>query len=248
MAVSLSKSKGFPVMVVKSGKDKGKKYRINLDHTSDEGEPIKKYNKGRLQLIPNGKSREVHLVTGPSGSGKSYWASNYIKEYKKKFPKNEVYLISPKDEDESLDRLNVHRLKLSPKYWLDGNNPTLEEFEDSLVIFDDCEAIGDKNIYNAVNTFKDQILLQGRSLNISIIVITHLLMNYKESRVQNSECHTLTFFPSAGSNYHLKTYMMKHVGIPRQKCEELLAIPSRHVTLHRCFPTWVMADSLFQFL
>lgn len=247
MSISLSKKKGFPVFTVKSGRDKGKKFKINLDHKSEDGDQLRSYNKGTLQIIPNGKTRECHLVCGPSGSGKSYWAANYIKEYKRKFPKNPVYLVSPKPEDDALDELNVFRLKLNEKNWID-DPPDLEEFEDSLVVFDDCEAIGDKNIALAVNKFKDQILLQGRSKNISIIVISHILMDYRNTRVQLSESHTLTFFPSAGSQYHLKQFMQVHCGLSRNQVEDILKMPSRHVTLHKCYPNWILSSNEFKFL
>ena len=39
-----------------------------------------------------GNTRQVLYVSGASGSGKSYYASNYIKEYVKMFPKNTVYI------------------------------------------------------------------------------------------------------------------------------------------------------------
>lgn len=249
MSISLSKTTGTPVFMSKSGKHKGIKFKVDCEHNSKDKEPVRSYKGEDLQLIPNGKVREVHMVVGPSGSGKSYWLSKYIKEYKKKHSKNPVYLISPKSEDECLDKLNVHRVKLNAKNWLDEDTMLeLDDFEDSLVCFDDCEAIQDKHILAAVNKFRDMILLQGRSLKISTVIINHMLMDYKNTRIILSEANAITFFPSAGSTYHIKNFMKSHCGLSAQQIAHILKLPSRHVTLHKCYPNWVLTSNEFFFL
>ena len=46
-----------------------------------------------IQLTPSSKDeRSMLYVVGTSGSGKSYWTTNYVKEYPKKFKKKNVYL------------------------------------------------------------------------------------------------------------------------------------------------------------
>ena len=49
-------------------------------------------------------------VVGMSGSGKSYWTTNYVKEYLKKFKKNKVYLISPISDDKNINSLKPIRI------------------------------------------------------------------------------------------------------------------------------------------
>ncbi len=45
----------------------------------------------KIQIIPSSQSeRSVICVVGMSGSGKSHWTTNYVKEYKKKFKKNKI--------------------------------------------------------------------------------------------------------------------------------------------------------------
>ena len=44
-----------------------------------------------IQLAPSSKDeRSMIYVVGMSGSGKSYWTTQYVKEYLKKFKKNKV--------------------------------------------------------------------------------------------------------------------------------------------------------------
>ena len=57
-----------------------------------------------LQLTPNTKTeRQCIYICGQSGSGKSYFTTNYVKQYKKAYPKNDIFVISSIDEDKSID-------------------------------------------------------------------------------------------------------------------------------------------------
>ena len=58
-----------------------------------------------IQLTPSSKDeqRSMIYVVGMSGSGKSYWTTNYVREYLKKFKKNKVYLISPISDDKNVN-------------------------------------------------------------------------------------------------------------------------------------------------
>jgi len=47
-----------------------------------------------LQLVPNPNvERQCLYVSGQSGSGKSHFTSEYVKNYKKTFSKNNIYVI-----------------------------------------------------------------------------------------------------------------------------------------------------------
>ena len=43
--------------------------------------------------------------SGPAGSGKSYQMASYLRNYKKKFKDNKIFLISEKEEDKTLDTI-----------------------------------------------------------------------------------------------------------------------------------------------
>ena len=64
-------------------------------------------------MVPNTNSeRDVYYITGPSGSGKSYFVRMYCEQYKKKFKTNEIYLFSNLKEDESLDSIKPKRFRI----------------------------------------------------------------------------------------------------------------------------------------
>ena len=47
-----------------------------------------------LQLTPNTKTEpQCIYICGQSGSGKSFITTNYVKQYKKSYPKNDIFVI-----------------------------------------------------------------------------------------------------------------------------------------------------------
>jgi len=92
-----------------------------------------------------GNTRQILYVSGASGSGKSYYAASYIREYVKMFPKNDVFVVSSVDKDKQLDSIkNVKRIKLDEKFY---ETPfTIEDFKDSLMVYDDTKMISNNMI------------------------------------------------------------------------------------------------------
>jgi len=195
-------------------------------------------HEGEIIPIPNSKARECSYVCGPSGSGKSTYISKYAKEYKKIFPKKKIYVFSRLENDETIDLLHPVRVIIDDDLVNDPINPS--ELEDSLVIFDDTDTISDKNQYEAIRKLKEDLLETGRHNNIYVVISSHLMTNYKETRKILNECHNITFFPKAGNtqqiNYCLKNYM----GLNKKQIEEFLHLPSRWVTVYRHYPQYIL--------
>ena len=126
-------------------------------------------NSSKLQMIPNTSSeRDVYYITGPSGSGKSYFVRLYCEQYKKKFKDNEIYLFSNLKEDESLDSVKPKRFRLAEEI---HNDPIkVEELANSCVIFDDTDCISDRKIKNAVCSILDQCFEVGRHHKITVLI------------------------------------------------------------------------------
>ena len=60
-----------------------------------------------FEPIPNiSKERDILYVVGASGSGKSYFVSQYGKNYKSFYPKNQIYVFSTVDDDkDGIDKI-----------------------------------------------------------------------------------------------------------------------------------------------
>lgn len=142
--MSLSLNSGFPFANV----DKKTVYITDNDDDDKDnmlGTFIDIGKNRKFQLaIPNDSFRLS--IFGPSGVGKSTFVSSVIKEYKKKYKKNKIYMISPtKDDDAYADLKDVIQyIKIDDSLITDPMEFT--EFSNALIIFDDSEMLSAKKI------------------------------------------------------------------------------------------------------
>lgn len=134
---------GEPLCIVQNKGSKNPK----VIHVSDNksGEVHHSFNSLILdgnetfQPIPNTKKeRSCLYITGASGSGKSWYVAAYCTEFKRIFPKRDIYLISSLSDDSSIDRIKgLQRIKLNDEFLKTDLNS--DDFKNALVIFDDTE-------------------------------------------------------------------------------------------------------------
>jgi len=140
--------------------------------------------------------RTTWYCGAPSGAGKSTFAANIIKQYKKQYPFRKVFLFSRKPEDKVLDELNVSRIMMDEG--LVDDPIDLEELKETMCVFDDCNTLSDVLVKNAVFHLISDILEVGRSYQISCIVTNHLFTDYKATRCVLNESMFVTAFPYSG--------------------------------------------------
>jgi hypothetical protein len=118
-----------------------------------------------LQLVPNNKTeRTCAYICGQSGSGRSFFTTQYVKEYKKLYPKRDMFVISSIEEDKSIDSLKQKGKNVLNSDFLDDDISS-EDFEDSLVIFDDVDVFGTK-VRKKVMAIVNNILQIGQHSNV----------------------------------------------------------------------------------
>lgn len=193
------------------------------------------------QMIEN--QREAIYINGPSGAGKTSFTARYVQAYHATHPKNLVWIISQKDEDPAYDKLGayVKRIPLDREF-RDGDPLGPSDFENSLVIFDDVEAIPDKKMSEAVYALKNNLLTTGRSKGINIIICTHIAMNHEKTKVDLTECDSYLIFRQA-SAYHTKRLLKTYVGLDTKTIDRIYSIPSRWVFIKKTFPMYALAES-----
>ena len=228
--------------------DKLNKKVICITDEDDENDVKKPFtsmhlNEGRFQMIPNPNlDRQIHFICGPSGSGKSYFAVNYITQYVKRYKKASIYLLSSLDQDDTIDKIpNLQRLKIDDSIL---ENPLqINEFnERDVVIFDDIDVISNKALRGAVYSFLDQCLEIGRHRLLELIITNHLCTNGRDTRRILNECHTITIYPRAGSSYGINYLLQKYIGIDRKDIAKLKKLKSRHVTIYKHAPQFVISE------
>jgi len=193
-------------------------------------------------LPPTDKNvREVISIAGAAGAGKSFIAKEYARRYKKLWPKRDVFVVSALTEDKTLDELTFLQRILVDSLVEKPLENAIGAFEDSLVIFDDIEAlVGEER--KAVNELLDALLTLGRHSRTSVIVASHLPARGKETRLLLSESHRFVLMPHALGFNTLQYLCKAHVGLTVQQIQDLRSVPSRWVCLSKTFPQYQLSS------
>lgn len=195
---------------------------------------------------PDEDQNERIYLAAPSGSGKSVWANQWIRMYLKLHPRAKIYVFSKLGEDVSLDYnippKQLVRVALDETF-LEGEPLSASDFDrDSVVVFDDITSIKDKSVLQAVKKLRDELLETGRHQNISIIDISHLITNYKESRTSLNEATTVVLFPKSGSGQSINYYLRQYLGLDQPTIKKIVKLPSRWVAISKRAPRFVLYD------
>ena len=199
------------------------------------------YNETIQQLPDKETERSILYITGPSGSGKSYYTRNYILEYKKLFSKNNVYIFSSLDSDETLDKIpKIKRIKFTDKFLLYDFKIT--DFKDSLVIFDDVDSETNKFKKKKIFDILSMILNTGRHERCSCIFTSHLSCAGNETKLILSEAHSITIFPKNAGNRSLKYLLDSYFGLDKHQINYIKKLNSRFVTLIKTYPSVLISE------
>ena len=218
-----------------------------LKKASEDGEKnnIIEIDDGKFTLTPIFNKYQLFYLVGSCGSGKSYLAREIIENYKKLYPKNEVYVISSLQEDETLDKLK-YLVRIDPNTFLQ-EKPNINEFSNSLVLFDDYENF-EKKIYDLTIELINSIASTGRHFKINMICIQHNFINYKATRLLLNEMTHCIVYPSSASNHALKYLLGTYCGLDRKQIQEVKKSKSRWVCIYRHHPNMMITQNELKFL
>jgi len=195
----------------------------------------------QFQIYPKKNPERVYIV-GPNGSGKSWQSGKYCESYNMLYPKNKIIMFSPHEKDEAYS--NVKNLVI-----VNLNDPNLisepldiTRLNNKLVIFDDCDNHQDRKIKVWLDSLEKDIIMNGRKYGIYTISICHMMMNGTSTRHKIAEAGRTIFFPSSGSTYHIKRYLLVYCGLDKEQIFRILNIPSRWVCISNTFPQYLLWD------
>jgi hypothetical protein len=195
----------------------------------------------KFQQTPDENTeRQIMYITGASGSGKSTYIAGYCKKYKKKFPKNDIYVFSALSEDTSLDVIKPNRLKIDDRMISDPL--TVEDFTDTLVIFDDIDVIGDKKLRDAVYQLLNALLETGRHTKSSVCISNHLPTAGKDTRRVLNEAHSVIWFPHSGNGVGMKRLLIDYLGLDKVIIKKIKKMKTRWACLFKNFPPILMTE------
>jgi hypothetical protein len=251
-----SGEKNLPIAIIVKGELDGNIIYLKTDEIKAhiiQDPPVKAVeispsSESIFEQLPNDKTRVLY-VAGASGSGKSTYVSQYIKKYKKMHPKAPFIVFSRLPEDAVIDALNPIRIDIDDT--LITEPIEIEDIqEDSVILFDDCDAIRDKKIMEAINTIRQQILEMGRHSNIQVIITSHLIngTDKNATRIVLNEMHSLTIFPNSGSIYQIKYVLKNYFGLSAKQITALLTIKSRWITILKTYPQSIISTNQIKLL
>ena len=239
---------GRPIAHVDSGRFKNQ--IISLISEPDDSKtclsvPEIALKDGKIQPIMNTGERQVCYIAGPSGSGKSHYAANLIKTFKKVFPKKDVFLFSRTSykDDPAYAKLKPIQIEIDNSLIEDPIDIT-ELQGGCLIIFDDCNTIPDEDLKKAVMKLMEDIMEVGRKLGIYIIITNHLVVpnERKFSRTVLNEMQSLTFYPKSGSAHQIETCLKKYFGLATKMIRKIMDLNSRWVTIHKNYPQFILHE------
>jgi hypothetical protein len=195
-----------------------------------------------LQMVPNtSKERDVAFVTGKSGSGKSHWCANYCKHYHRIFPNNPIWLFTTCDEDPAFDSL-----KYIQRYELDDGfleeEFSINDFENTLTIFDDYDTIQNKVIKDKLRNILDMLLQTGRKKHASCLITSHLPCDGKNTKLILYEATSITFFLRGMGGRTLNYLLEEYLGLDKNQVKKVKDVKSRAITILKMYPQVVLGE------
>lgn len=187
--------------------------------------------RGKASLFPlpeEGKSERVYIC-GISGSGKSYFAGEYIKQYLRIHKKNNFLLTSQIEEDAVLDKLEPDRI--SPDELLE-DGVKLEEVKDSIWLFDDIFSLENKKDRLDMISIVDNLAETSRHDNISLVITSHLISTGQTSRRVLNEATKIVLFPR-NNKKQIKYFLDKYEFFKKDDIDRILNLNSRWVMINK---------------
>lgn len=208
--------------------------------------------------------RTTMYVAGRSGSGKSFWSAGVIQRYHKLWPGQPIWgICKTKLADDPayagldirqlpLNKLKEYAAKQQAKAAKGGGSSgggasgevidVREAFgaDGCLILFDDWDSFEADDKKLVLSLIKDVQNL-GRKLKISIIVTSHLLTNYNETRGIISEAENITLFPQHTMPQQL-TYLCAKLGLPKDVIASLRR-KGRWVMIHNAAPLYLLSET-----
>ena len=243
----LKKNEPIPSDLIKSDRDLYDSIKMIRDKSSKIGKKeFKIHDDGILQPLPRFDKTERCYIAGQSESGKSYYIGQYLEQLIKVFKNKKIYVFSDVEQDPSIDdvfkgKKNMIRFSLDAEL-LDKDPIEPKLFKDSICVFDDIDSIQNPKILKYVQTLRDSILKRGRHENITCLITSHLLTNYKDTRIILNECNNIVLFCRAGSTYSIKYFLQKYIGLDKNEIHKVLNLPSRWVSINKNANQYVLYE------
>jgi hypothetical protein len=229
-----------------SGEELGKlerKYAEGVKYVEDSLKKHLDYGSGH-SLMPIVEEPSYRLyVSGLSGSGKSYFISQFLKHNKVKQEGAGMFLFSPVQDDKAMKSIrNLIHLDLDElEAEMKGKEFEIEDIPPgSIVIFDDIESYG-KNVAKKYMGLRDILLERGRHRDISTICVSHNCCNGHATKVSIREAQYWCLFPKFNAR-DTKMILKTYGGFEKTEIDEIMALKTRWCFIRKSIPKYAVAE------
>jgi len=243
-SLSFVDNNGKPVAYIKVNREKHlelKELNNKYIYLNDDNDGVDSIEVENVEIFPLLKYRKGEIqnhrlaVLGKSGSGKSYFIGqllDILKSKKHGDQNRRIIILSGVTEDEALDRPRGLKDEEEGPIRIDLNDPELgalkiEDFEDSITIFDDTEFIANKTVNKFVNNLRNEMLEKARHHKIDIISVSHNALGGSLTRLVHSESTGAIFFPNHTQFHQLNSYLSKYIGLSKESIQKIIALGKR---------------------
>ena len=187
------------------------------------------------------EEHEVIFCTGPPKCGKTYWVNEYVKMFKHVF-KLPVFRLSRVSHDETLRKEEKHYLNIPIDNEIVENPLKLEDFADSLVIFDDIESSEFPKATKMAYNLLDDMCKNGRHHRIAVIFCNQECRMGTKTKPILSTVTTLVIFPQNASLYQTERLLKDHVGMSKTQIKDALNLNTRWEVISKATPQYIMYE------
>jgi hypothetical protein len=187
------------------------------------------------------EEHEVIFATGPPKCGKSYWVNEYVKAFKFMIG-SPVYRISRVEHDETLEKNKKNYIHIPVTDEMVKDPFKLEDFSNSLVIFDDIESSEFPKATKKCYDLLGDMCKNGRHHKIAVIFCNQESRMGLKTKPILSTVTTLVIFPQNASLYQTERLLKEHVGMSKIQVNDALHLNSRWMVISKASPQYVLYE------
>lgn len=222
------------------------KKQITKPQAKDEILCSKNYDIEPVPYLNNDNQNYRVFIGGPSGVGKSTLTSIILKQYKKLYPKQQVFVFSKFNDDPAYQ--DIKDIK-----YFDIDNEGLEDLEcetdlnNSIIIFDDHICKNNKQ-QKLLDLKKNELLRSARHYMSDIIVCLDKILKNRDSVNEILHANMFGCFPASGRG-ELVNFFTRKMNLSKEQINKLLNTSnSRWLLISMRYPFYAIgSDCVFLF-
>lgn len=210
-----------------------------------------------IEPFYNPKERITMFIGGTQGCGKSYFVSQFLKDYKMAHPQRPIYLITGLDEkDAHFEGHDIRRVTMDADV-IKGISLDRLRYEDKkkkkktgcLLIFDDTDRIRDPRLKKHVYGLMQDALCNGRDhdtqkalADIDVVVTNHEINDYLNTKYILTESNYVVIFPYFTTGDQVER-ILKKVTTNKDTIERIIGYKGRAVIIRKVAPVYCITNN-----